>query len=118
VVHLLACDTAISLGPTLVAHHAKAFWGYVAPFTFLGTRDHPNPANDPESAPFLEMALQVDLGLLRGDDRATIFAQVSQSFAKAYNKLSADGQQRLFENFNALRCIEGGATYQPSSPGP
>lgn len=113
--HLLCCSAAQRLGPRLIARGARAFWGYAALFLFPTDTQPRDPATDRVAAPFLEMAIQVDLGLLAGDASDAILERVARFVERTFNTIPYREERQMFlDNYHALQCLEpGGVTLGP-----
>jgi hypothetical protein len=103
IVHLLACDTARTLGPDFVANGCRAFFGYDDLFTYA-----------PEDQDiFFECDSEIDRALADGLTAAEAFQHVQDCVAQRVADLNALGAVNeaamLQDSFNGLRC--------PSSPG-
>jgi hypothetical protein len=87
IVHLLSCYTASSLGPEMRHKGAKAFFGYQKEFRFLRTEPAlSNPLDDPIIKHFLNVACEVDRGLLSGLRVSKVHQNVLSLYESAVNE--------------------------------
>lgn len=80
IVHALSCDSATTLGESVVEKGAKAYLGYASPFIFLTDKNsHCRPGEDRLANYFREPAIEAPKRLIKGDS-------VKEAFDKAKNK--------------------------------
>ncbi len=84
-VHLLACYSALALGPDLVAHGCSAFFGYDTAFVM--------PLGRP--AIFLECDAVIDRELAAGRTAAAVYERAHRAFTKRIAQLLAVKQPYL-----------------------
>ena len=97
IVHFLACETAIKLGPDFVAHGCKAFFGYDDIFVYPSS-------NDPE---FFACDSEIDLLFAQGFTAGKVEERVRELFDQTIDALRQQGKLQkaalLEQNRDSLR---------------
>lgn len=107
IVHLLACESGITLGPAMINAGARGFWGYGGMFDFYFA-DPPlaDPSTDPIAEPFFVLDAIIDWGVLARADVSRIRGAVQDFVAQVYPQLLADAPvaaATLLDDYARLR---------------
>lgn len=103
IVHLLSCQTAVSLGHAMLRDGVRAFWGYTADFSFPCEKTPPSDlTKDAYAARFLEMDCLIDEGILDGKSAVEVYADVLNYVARLSSTLSKKHYMGLINNLRHL----------------
>lgn len=97
VFHFLACNTATSLGPSMTAAGAAAFFGYAGLFAWPA-------AADPYAAMFFDCDAQIDRSLAAGESAGQALANTVAKYNNQISGLVQAGGDLNLRLAAALRC--------------
>jgi hypothetical protein len=86
IVHLLACTTAVSLGPDLVGQGCRAFFGYDSRYSYRGA-----VGDDALLDVFFGCDAEIDRAFADGLTAAGVYRRVRQKFTREITNLENQG---------------------------
>lgn len=95
IVHLLACHTAVELGPDIVRSGCQAFFGYDVAFLL--------PANAADLRLFLDCDAEIDRALVEGDSAEEAYDRAYDVYTTAIFSLFRAGKPHLAATLQQLR---------------
>ncbi|MFN7983531.1 MAG: hypothetical protein U0Q11_16920 [Vicinamibacterales bacterium] len=95
IVHLLACHTAVELGPDIVRNGCQAFFGYDVAFLL--------PANPADLALFLDCDAEIDRALVEGETAEAAYDRAYDAYTAAIFSLFRAGKPHLAATLQQLR---------------
>jgi hypothetical protein len=104
IVHLLSCRSGAVLGRMIVAHGARAFWGYTTDFAYVGVEGAKYEENELIAELFLRMDFVIDRGILAGRSAGVIYQEVARYVIGALPSLSRFERMLMIDNFMHLVC--------------